>query len=178
MKNKITIQTLLAGLLATALISSASAADKPNVVLMLSDNVGYGDIGAFQGGAIRGAPTPNIDSIAAEGMTFTQFLVEPGCTPSRAGLLTGRYSPRAGLGTIIIGGTPNTLQAKEITLGELFKSVGYATGYVGKWHLGSEEQSWPVRQGFDEYRIGVIETSDATLYRPRMERLGFSEEAI
>ena len=68
---------------------------------MLSDNVGYGDIGAFQGGAIRGAPTPNIDSIAAEGMTFTQFLVEPGCTPSRAGLLTGRYSPRGGVGKIV-----------------------------------------------------------------------------
>ena len=107
--------TLASLVLALSLATSSAATEKPNVVLMLSDNVGYGDIGAFQGGAIRGAPTPNIDSIAAEGMTFTQFLVEPGCTPSRAGLLTGRYSPRAGLGTIIIGGTPNTLQAKEIT---------------------------------------------------------------
>ncbi|WP_300455593.1 sulfatase-like hydrolase/transferase [Desulfobacula sp.] len=158
--------------------AASKKAEKPNVVLMLSDNVGYGDIGAFQGGAIRGAATPNIDSIGAKGMTFTQFLVEPGCTPSRAGLLTGRYSPRCGLGTIIIGGTPNTLQAEEITMAEIFKSVGYATGYVGKWHLGSEEQSWPVRQGFDEYRVGVIETSDSTLYRPQMERLGFSEETI
>ena len=170
---------LMTSVCAIAFASAASAQqDKPNVVLMLSDNVGYGDIGAFQGGAIRGVPTPNIDSIAAEGATLTQFMVEPGCTPSRAGLLTGRYSPRAGLGTIIIGGTPNTLQAEEITLGELFKSQGYATGYVGKWHLGSEEQSWPVRQGFDEYRVGVIETSDSTLYRPQMERIGFSEEAI
>ena len=124
-----------------AAAAATKKSEKPNVVLMLSDNVGYGDIGAFQGGAIRGAPTPNIDSIAAEGMTFTQFLVEPGCTPSRAGLLTGRYSPRAGLGTIIIGGTPNTLQAEEITMAELFKSVGYATGYVGKWHLGSRNKA-------------------------------------
>ena len=110
--------------------------EKPNVVLMLSDNVGYGDIGAFQGGAIRGAPTPNIDSIAAEGMTFTQFLVEPGCTPSRAGLLTGRYSPRAGLGTIIIGGTPNTLQAEgDYASAELFKSAGLCDGI--RWKMAS-----------------------------------------
>ena len=158
--------------------AATQKADKPNVVLMLSDNVGYGDIGAFQGGAIRGVPTPNIDRLAAAGLTMTQFLVEPGCTPSRAGLLTGRYSPRAGLGTVIIGGTPNTLQSKEVTLGELFKGVGYATAYVGKWHLGIEEQSWPVRQGFDEYRVGVIETSDSTLYRPKMEALSFSEADI
>jgi hypothetical protein len=127
--------------------AATQKAAKPNVVLMLSDNVGYGDIGAFQGGAIRGVPTPNLDRLAAAGLTMTQFLVEPGCTPSRAGLLTGRYSPRAGLGTVIIGGTPNTLQSEEVTLGELFKGVGYATAYVGKWHLGIEEQSWPVPAG-------------------------------
>jgi len=72
-------------------VAQSTEADKPNVVLMLSDNIGYGDIGAFQGGAIRGAPTPMIDQLASEGLTLTQFLVEPGCTPSRAGLITGRY---------------------------------------------------------------------------------------
>ena len=77
---------LAAGLTVAQNAVAQEEASKPNVVLMLSDNVGYGDIGAFQGGAIRGAPTPKIDSIAAEGMTLTQFLVEPGCTPSRAGL--------------------------------------------------------------------------------------------
>ena len=168
----------LAGFTLIAAAMPVEAADKPNVVLMLSDNIGYGDIGAFQGGVIRGAPTPNIDRLAAEGLTLTQFLVQPGCTPSRAGLITGRYSPRVGLGTIIIGGTANTLVDKEITLGELFKSVGYATGYTGKWHLGKEKQSWPTNQGFDEYRVGVIETSDSTLYRPGMERMGLPEEAI
>lgn len=84
--------------------------EKPNVILMLSDNVGYGDLGAFQGGEIRGCPTPNIDSIANEGLKLTQFLVEAACTPSRAALMTGRYSPRCGLGSIIVGGSPNTLQ--------------------------------------------------------------------
>jgi len=154
------------------------ATQKPNVVLMLSDNVGYGDIGAFQGGEIRGCPTPNIDSIGATGLTMTQFLVEAACTPSRAGLMTGRYSPRSGLGSVIIGGTPNTLTADEVTMAELFKTQGYATAMAGKWHLGSEEQSWPTNQGFDEYRVGVIETSDSTLYRQQMERLGYSEDEI
>lgn len=154
------------------------SAIKPNVVLMLSDNIGYGDIGAFQGGEIRGIPTPNIDSIAHEGITLTQCLVEAACTPSRAGLMTGQYSPRAGLGSVIIGGTPNTLTADAVIIPELFKSQGYKTAMAGKWHLGSEEQSWPTNQGFDEYRVGVIETSDSTLYRQQMERLGFPEEKI
>lgn len=154
------------------------ATNKPNVVLMLSDNIGYGDIGAFQGGEIRGCPTPNVDSIADEGLTLTQFLVEPACTPSRAALMTGRYSPRCGLGSVIIGGTPNTLTSDEVTIAELFKSKGYATAMGGKWHLGSEEQSQPTSQGFDEYRVGVIETSDSTLYRQQMERVGIDEDKI
>lgn len=158
--------------------SNTTNAKKPNVVLMLSDNVGYGDIGAFQGGEIRGCPTPNIDSIGADGLTLTQFLVEAACTPSRAGLLTGRYSPRCGLGSVIIGGTPNTLTSDEVTIAKLFKTQGYATAMAGKWHLGAEEQSWPTNHGFDEYRVGVIETSDSTLYRQQMERLGFSEDEI
>ena len=145
---------------------------------MLADNVGYGDIGAYGGGAMRGMPTPVLDQLAAEGMQMTQFLVEPGCTPSRAALMTGRYSVRSGLGTIILGGLRNTLQDEEFTLGEMFKSVGYATAIVGKWHLGFEEQSWPTRQGFDEYQVGVIETSESTLYRPNMERAGLDEAAI
>src|SRR3989441_4651441 len=95
-----------------ALLAHASiAADKPNVVIMLADNVGYGDIGAYGAGEIRGMPTPRIDQLAGEGLRLTQFFVEPGCTPSRAALQTGRYSQRLGLSTIIVAGTPNTLQA-------------------------------------------------------------------
>ena len=156
----------------------AQSGKKPNVVLMLADNVGYGDIGAFQGGEIRGMPTPRIDRLASEGLTLTQFLTEPGCTPSRAALITGRYAHRSGLGSIIAGGTPNTLQADEITMAELFKSQGYATAMVGKWHLGAEEQSLPVNQGFDEYKVGVLETTDGTLYRPNMERAGLPASIV
>ncbi len=165
-------------LLLIALTGSVNAQDRPNVVIMLADNVGYGDIGAYGAGEVRGMPTPRIDSIASQGLRLTQFLVEPGCTPSRTALMTGRYSPRVGLSTVIIAGTPNTLQAEEVTLGELFKSQGYATAIAGKWHLGSSEQSWPTRQGFDEYHVGVLETTDGTLYRESMQRAGLPEAAI
>ena len=107
---------LAAAVLCLTGIPGIANAAAPNVVLMLADNVGWGDIGAYGGGELRGMPTPRIDSIAAQGLQMTQFLVEPGCTPSRAALMLGRYPIRAGLGTIIIGGTPNTLQADEFTL--------------------------------------------------------------
>src|SRR5688572_477223 len=115
-------------------LGSAKAQDRPNVVIMLANNVGYGDIGAYGAGEIPGMPTPRIDKLAGEALRLTQYLVEPACTPSRTALMTGRYSQRAGLSTVIVGGTPNTLQASEVTLGELFKSRGYATAYASKWH--------------------------------------------
>jgi arylsulfatase len=158
--------------------AGTNAQKKPNVVIMLGDNVGYGDIGVYGAGEIRGMPTPRIDSIAASGLRLTQYLVEPACTPSRAALMSGRYSQRLGLSSVIVGGTPNTLQASEVTLGELFKSAGYATGITGKWHLGAAEQSWPTRQGFDEYKVGVFESTDGTLYRDSMQRSGMPEAAI
>ena len=108
-------------------VAEAATHKKPNVVIMLADNLGYGDIGAYGAGEIRGMPTPNIDKLASEGLRFTQFLVEPGSTPSRAGLMTGRYSIRVGLSKIILRGTANTLQDEEVTLGEIFKSQGYDT---------------------------------------------------
>lgn len=77
--------------------TSALAQEKPNVVLMLADNLGFGDLSVYNGGTRGGIRTPNIDKLASEGMRFTQFLVEPGCTPSRAGLMTGQYSIRSGM---------------------------------------------------------------------------------
>ena len=123
-----------------ALMGSATAfaqqSDKPNVVFILADNVGYGDLGPYGGGELRGAPTPRIDQLAREGLRLTQFLVEPACTPSRAALMTGQYSIRNGLSLIAIEGSPYTLPARAFTMGELFKGAGYATAIFGKWHLG------------------------------------------
>jgi arylsulfatase len=154
------------------------AAERPNVVLMLADNLGFGDIGAYGGGEILGTPSPNLDSLAADGLMLTQFFVEPGCTPSRAGLMTGRYSVRSGLNSIIVAGTPQTLKDEEFTIAELFKKNGYATGMMGKWHLGQEAQSLPTNQGFDSYDVGILETTDGTLYPESMRRSGMSEAAI
>ena len=107
--------------------SSGSCAAK-----ILADNVGYGDLGPYGGGELRGAPTPRIDQLANEGLRLTQYLVEPGCTPSRAALMTGQYSIRNGLSLILVSGSPNTLPAPAFTMGELFKNVGYATAIFGK----------------------------------------------
>jgi Sulfatase len=78
---------------------------KPNILFILADNLGYGDLGVYGGGELRGAPTPRIDRLAAEGLRLTQFLVEPGCTPSRAAFMTGRYSIRSGLSLVAVEGT-------------------------------------------------------------------------
>lgn len=128
------------------------AADtKPNVVFILADNVGYGDLGAYGGGELRGAPTPRLDQLAQQGLRLTQFLVEPACTPSRAALMTAQYSIRNGLSLIIIPGTTNTLSARSVTVAQMFKEVGYATAIFGKWHLGKDPQSLPTAHGFDEF---------------------------
>ena len=89
---------------------------------MLSDNLGYGDLGSYGGGETRGMPTPRLDQLANEGVRLTQFLVEPSCTPSRAALMTGRYSIRSGLSLILVVGTRNTLSEKETTLAEVLKA--------------------------------------------------------
>jgi len=140
----------------------------PNVVLMLADNVGYGDLGCYGGGENRGAATPRLDELAQNGMRFSRFYVEPACTPSRAALLTGRYSIRAGLSLVAVAGSPNTLQAKEITMAEMLKNAGYNTNMLGKWHLGTDEQSLPINQGFDEY-WGFLNSTDDTLIAPTMK---------
>jgi arylsulfatase len=124
---------------------------KPNVVFILADNVGYGDLGPYGGGELRGAPTPRIDQLAREGLKLTQFLVEPACTSSRAALMTGRYSIREGLSLVLAPGTENTLSAKSYTMGDMLHGLGYATAIFGKWRLGSDAQSLPTAHGFDEY---------------------------
>jgi len=107
-------------LLALTVGTAAAQQKQPNVVFILADNVGYGDLGPYGGGELRGAPTPRIDQLAREGLRLTQYLVEPGCTPSRAALMTGQYSIRNGLSLIIVPGSPSTLSKDAVTMGELY----------------------------------------------------------
>jgi len=130
----------------------AAAAENPNIVLMLSDNLGYGDLGIYGGGAIRGAPTPNIDKLATQGMRFTNFNVEAECTPSRSALMTGRMPIRSGTTRAVpVPGLPVGLAPWEYTLAEMLSDQGYDTAMYGKWHLGYVEERLPINQGFDEW---------------------------
>ena len=138
----------LTSLVATTVASGpASAQQRPNILFILADNIGYGDIGAYGGGELRGAPTPRIDRLATEGLRLTQFLVEPACTPSRAALMTGRYSIRSGLSLVAVEGTDISLPAREITMAEMLHDAGYATAIFGKWHLGDAALQPAAEQG-------------------------------
>jgi len=137
-----------------AVVTPLLAADpgKPNIVFILVDNLGYGDIGAYGGGALRGAPTPRIDQLAAQGLRLTNFNVEPECTPARAALMTGRMPIRSGLDSPVAGpGTKAGMSPWEVTLPELLKKAGYRTAMYGKWHLGEVDGRLPNDQGFDEW---------------------------
>ncbi len=138
---------LLASLVGAAVTGYA---EKPNVVLIFTDDQGYGDLGCY---GAEGYETPHIDRMAAEGVRFTDFYVPaPVCTPSRAALLTGCYPMRLGLGNrVFFPYSMRGLNPSETTLAELLKEAGYATGMVGKWHLGHHTPFLPTRQGFDSF---------------------------
>ena len=139
--------------------SPASAADKPNIVLILADNFGYGELGCYGGGITRGAPTPRIDSLAADGTRLSNFNVEPSCTPSRSALMVGRHPIRSGTYAVPVDGKPYGLVQWEVTIAELLSAQGYATAMFGKWHLGDSEGRYPNDQGFDEW-FGIPNSSD------------------
>jgi arylsulfatase A len=148
--------------------SAFSAERPPNIVVIFADDLGYGDLSCYGHPTIR---TPELDRMAREGMRFTQFYsAAEVCTPSRAGLLTGRLPPRSGMCGKRRVAFPNTkggLPADEITVAELLKSRGYATACIGKWHLGHLPEYLPTRNGFDTffglpYSNDMDRTADAT----------------
>lgn len=139
----------------TALCAVAQPA--PNIIVILADDLGYGDISAF---GAQGIHTPHIDQLAAEGLKLTRFYAAaPVCTPSRAGLLTGRLAARMGINHVFMYDAPDGMPQSEITIPEQLKQAGYHTGMVGKWHLGHLERYMPWNQGFDEF-YGVPYSND------------------
>ena len=159
-----TLRKAIATILLLTSSITVTANERPNVVLVLMDNFGYGEVGVYGGGVMRGAPTPNIDSIAAQGLQLTNFNVEAECTPSRAALLTGRYGirTRQRLG-LPPRGVWYGITRWEVTLAELLSEQGYATGIFGKWHLGDTEGRYPTGQGFDEW-MGIPRSSDRAFW--------------
>ena len=144
----------------TGLEEQTPRTDRPNVVVILADNVGWGDIGCYGGLA----PTPRIDVLASQGLRFKNYNVEAQCTPTRSAILTGRLPIRTGNCSVPLPGQGDYgLVPWEYTLGDLFSDAGYATAAFGKWHVGATEGRLPTDQGFDEW-FGIKNTSDEAAY--------------
>ena len=136
---------------------------RQNIVLVLADNLGWGELGCYGGGALRGAPTPRIDQLAEQGMKFLNFNVESDCVPTRSALMTGRHPIRTGALQSVPAGLPQGLHAWERTLAQLLKEAGYSTGMFGKWHLGDRDGRFPHQRGFDEW-YGIPRTTNETMF--------------
>lgn len=147
-----------------------ASAQKPNIIMIVSDDTGYGDLGPYGGGIGRGMPTPNIDRLAAEGMTFFSFYAQPSCTPGRAAMQTGRIPNRSGMTTVAFQGQGGGLPAAEWTLASVLKTSGYRTFFTGKWHLGEADYALPNAQGYDEmkycglYHLNAYTYADPTWF--------------
>ena len=170
---RVLIASLTSLMAAWTLLDHAEAGRPPNVILIFCDNLGYGDIEPFGSKVHR---TPHLNRMAAEGRKFTHFCVTAGvCTPSRASLMTGCYAQRVGMhsnprdGHVLRPVSPYGLAGSEITIAEVLKERGYATGIFGKWHLGDQPEFLPTRQGFDRF-FGIPYSDDMT--RATGQRLG------
>jgi len=136
-------------LIAYPAFAAETADKKPNILLIVSDDTGYGDLGAYGGGEGRGMPTPNFDRMASDGMTFFSFYAQPSCTPGRAAMQTGRIPNRSGMTTVAFQGQGGGLPKAEWTLASVLKQAGYKTYFTGKWHLGEDDYALPNAQGYD-----------------------------
>ena len=154
-------------------VAHSRAEDKPNIILIMADDLGYGDIGCYGNKTIK---TPNIDALARGGMKFSDYHSNcPVCSPTRAALLTGRYQQRAGIEGVVYARGParqTGLALEETTFAEVLKNRGYATALFGKWHLGYNVEFNPIRQGFDEFRGYVSGNVD---FHSHIDGAGFDD---
>lgn len=154
---------LIMALVTLASVAHAQAT-KPNILFIVSDDTGWGDLGPYGGGEGRGMPTPNIDRLASDGMTFFSFYAQPSCTPGRAAMQTGRIPNRSGMTTVAFQGEGGGLPAAEWTLASVLKQAGYQTYFTGKWHLGEADYALPNAQGYDEMKYTFLYHLNAYTY--------------
>lgn len=140
-----------------------SDAKTPNIVLIVADNLGWGELGCYGGGALRGAATPNIDRLAGQGLLLHNFNVESDCVPTRSALMSGRHPIRTGCLQSVPPGLPQGLKRSETTLAQLLSARGYATAHFGKWHLGDIQGRYPSDRGFDQW-YGIPRTTDESQF--------------
>ena len=147
-------------------LSVFAETQKPNIILIMTDDQGYGDFG-FTGNTV--IKTPHLDKMESQGTHLTDFYVSPVCSPTRASVMTGRYNPRTGVVDTWMG--RSVMDPNEITFAEMLKENGYATSVYGKWHLGDSYPSRSMDQGFDENLVhlagGIGQPSDKFGYRGR-----------
>lgn len=141
---------------------------------MLADNLGWGELGCYGGGEIRGAPTPKIDALSKQGIQLLNFNVESDCVPTRSALMTGRHPIRTGALQSVPAGLPQGLIPWEITIAELLSNAGYSTAMFGKWHLGDKEGRYPKDKGFDEW-YGIPRTTNESMFT---EQIGFDSGVV
>ena len=144
--------------------STASPPIKPNIIMLISDDTGWGDLGIYGGGEGRGMPTPNLDRMGNEGMQFWSFYGQPSCTPGRAAMQTGRIPNRSGMTTVAFQGQGGGLPAAEYTLADILKQAGYKTYFSGKWHLGEADYAMPIAHGYDKMQNVVLYHLNAYTY--------------
>src|SRR6056300_1051850 len=144
---------LLVGFISSVVLATGAEKNQPNVILILADDMAVGDLSCFNKGRSR---TPNLDRLKSESVSFSQaYSGSSVCAPARASLLTGRYPHRTGVVTLNMEKYPDftRLRLDEETLADRFRSGGYRTGIIGKWHLGLGEEYHPLRRGFDEVEV-------------------------
>jgi len=144
--------------------TDSMAQEKPNIIMIISDDTGWGDLGSYGGGVGRGMATPNLDRLSAEGMQFWSFYGQPSCTPGRAAMQTGRIPNRSGMTTVAFQGQGGGLPAAEWTLASVLKLGGYNTYFTGKWHLGEADYAMPTAHGYDKMENVILYHLNAFTY--------------
>ncbi len=155
--------------LAIATAPALAQQKKPNIIMLMTDDTGWQDFGAYTGGgAALGHPTPNVDQVAKEGAVFTNWYGQASCTAGRASFITGRIPIRSALSIVVAPGDENYLHKETPTIAEYFQKNGYSTYFSGKWHLGDKPAAYPTEHGFDEmknfaaYYAGVYAYDDTS----------------
>ena len=167
LSDRFKLSVVFAALLSLNGLAHAAQTEKTNILFIVSDDTGYGDLGPYGGGIGRGMPTPKIDELAAEGVTFYSFYAQPSCTPGRAAMQTGRIPNRSGMTTVAFQGQGGGLPAAEWTLASVLKTGGYDTYFTGKWHLGEADYALPNAQGYDVMKyVGLYHLNAYTYADP------------
>lgn len=147
-----------------AAFRDANGGKAPNLLYILVDDIGFGDMGIPELNAVRGISTPNINQLSDEGLRMVRMYTEPSCTPTRVAFTTGRLPVRMGMGDTTVDISGFGLPAAEVTLAEVLKGAGYNTSHVGKWHMGDIAESWAMNQGFDYAAMPIHQQGQLTIF--------------